>query len=110
MKGYLILLLLVLFQYAHTEDAECEKVELPKGVEDCKDKATDTGKECCYVSFKSSGKYYAMCIGMPTTDSEWEDEYDELKDMYSHVKAHCLSSSSIKVSFIALLGFLVMLL
>lgn len=109
MKGYLILLLIVLFQYAYTTG--CDEKELPKGVEDCDGLNTeDSTKQCCFVSFKTSGKYYAMCSEMPKTDTkDWKKEYDDLKDMYCHVEAICISSSSIKVSFIVLLGFLVML-
>ena len=113
MKGYLILLLIVLFQYANTTAGDCENVELPTGVNDCDGKDltdADVTKQCCFVSFKTSGKYYAMCFGVPKPDTKkWKEEYDELKDMYSHVEVECLSSSSIKVSFIALLGFLAML-
>ena len=109
MKGYLILLLIVLFQYAYTN--ECDEKELPKGVEDCNGLNTEnSSKQCCFVSFKTSGKYYAMCSTMPLTSSkDWKKEYDDLKDMYCHVEAICISSSSIKVSFIVLLGFLAML-
>ena len=87
MKGYLILLLIVLFQYANTTAGDCENVELPTGVNDC------DGKELTDAD----------------VTKQWKEEYDELKDMYSHVEVECLSSSSIKVSFIALLGFLAML-
>ena len=107
MKAYLVLLLLLLAQYI-TADT-CEDILSPKGAEDCKDgEMTDKSKRCCYVSFKSSGKYYAMCISMPDGD-DWEDEYKYLKDMYSKVKADC-HSSSIKIGILSLVGLLALIL
>ena len=107
MKGFLLLLLLVLAQYATAET--CENISLPKSIEDCKDGViSDQTKKCCYVSFKSSGKYYAMCISMPGGD-EWENEYDELKDIYSKVKADC-HSSSIQIGILSIVGFLALIL
>ena len=108
MKGFLLLLLLVLAQYATAET--CENISLPKSIEDCKDGDTEQSKKCCYVSFKSSGKYYAMCISMPDPEgNEWENEYDELKDIYSKVKADC-HSSSIQIGILSIVGFLALIL
>ena len=106
MKGFLLLFLLVLAQYATAET--CENISLPKSIEDCKNGDTEQSKKCCYVSFKSSGKYYAMCIPMPGGD-EWENEYDELKDIYSKVKADC-HSSLIQISIVSIVGFLALIL
>ena len=49
-----------------------------------------------------------MCISMPDGD-DWEDEYKDLKDMYSKVKADC-HSSSIKIGILSLVGLLALIL
>lgn len=55
-----------------------------------KNNTNETTKPCCYLTFKTSGKYYSFCYEFEK--DKFEDEVDRLKDIYSKVNVDCLSS------------------
>lgn len=74
------------------EQCDFQEKDVEKTPKKCIENSPDVnGNQCCYLTFKTSGKYYSFCYEF-VKGNGFEDEVDRLKDVYSKVNVECLSS------------------
>ena len=105
----LLLILSFLFSKIKTKDtlSLCEKEVPPVTIEQCNIHSGDQQNiKCCYVSFKSAGRYYSQCRQILNIGDEISNFKSKLeKADYSRVYIQCSSNyiSFIKSIFLVLL-------
>ncbi len=104
------LVISLLFSLILTYDtlSECESESVPVSIEKCNEHNGDqTNIKCCYISFKSAGKYYSLCKQIINTGADIKSFKSKIKKQgYSKVNIQCSSNYiSYTIFFILFLLF-----